>query len=55
MREWQSQAHVKHYCRYHVVFVPTYRKKSIYGTLRKDIGYILRELCRQQGIELVEG
>ena len=42
MREWQSQAHVKHYCKYHVVFVPKYRKKSIYGTLRKDIGRILR-------------
>jgi putative transposase len=55
MREWQSQAHVVHYCRYHVVFVAKYRKKSIYGTLRKDIGGILRELCRQQSIELVKG
>ena len=55
MRERQSQAHVKHYCRYHVVFVPKYRKKSIYGTLRKDIGKIFRELCRQYGVELVEG
>jgi len=55
MREWQSQAHVKHYCRYHVVFVPKYRRKSIYGTLRKDIGGIFKDLCRQYGIELVEG
>ncbi len=55
MRDWQSQAHVKHYCKYHVVFVPKYRKKMIYGTLRRDIGGILRELCRQQGIGLVEG
>jgi putative transposase len=55
MREWQSQAHVKHYCRYHVVFVPKYRKKSLYGTLRKDIGGIIRELCRQQGVDIVEG
>ena len=55
MREWQSQAHVKHYCRYHVVFVSKYRKKSIYGVLRKDIGGIFRDLCRQYGIELVEG
>ena len=55
MREWQSQAHVKHYCKYHVVFVPKYRKKSIYGALRKDIWGILRELCCQQGVELVEG
>ncbi len=55
MREWQRQAHVKHYCRYHVVFVPKYRKKSIYGILRKDIGGIFRDLCRQTGIELLEG
>ncbi|MCP3670797.1 MAG: IS200/IS605 family transposase [Gammaproteobacteria bacterium] len=55
MREWQSQAHVKHYCRYHIVFVPKYRKKSIYGTLKKDVGGILRELCRQYGVELIEG
>jgi len=30
-------------------FVPKYRKKLIFGTLRKDTGGILRELCRQQG------
>ncbi|HDH09131.1 MAG TPA: IS200/IS605 family transposase, partial [Gammaproteobacteria bacterium] len=35
--------------------VPKYRKKSIYGVLRKDIGGIFRDLCRQNGIELVEG
>ena len=55
MRDWQSQAHVKHYCRYHIVFVPKYRKQSIYGTLRKEIGWFFRELCRQGGLELVEG
>jgi putative transposase len=55
MRDWQSQAHVKHYCKYHVVFVQKYRKKAIYGTLRRDIGKILRELCRQYGVEIVEG
>ncbi len=55
MREWQCQAHVKHYCRYHIVFDPKYRKKSIYGVLRKDIGGIFRDLCRQSGVGLVEG
>ena len=55
MREWHSQAHVRHYCKYHVVFVLKYRKKALYGHLRKEIGAILRELCRQQGIEWVEG
>ena len=55
MREWQSQSHVRWYCRYHVVFVPKYRKKVIYGQLRREIGRVLRALCRQHGVELVEG
>ena len=55
MREWQNQSHVRWYCRYHIVIVPKYRQKAIFGTLRKDIGKILRELCDQMGIELVEG
>jgi putative transposase len=55
MREWQSQSHVKWYCRYHIVIVPKYRKKAIYGALRKEIGGILKELCGQFGVEWVEG
>ena len=55
MREWQSQSHVRWYCRYHLVIVPKYRKRRIFGPLRKDIGKILRQLCDQYGIELVEG
>ena len=55
MREWQSQSHVRWYCKYHIVFVPKYRKKVIFGQLRKGIGRIIRELCGHQGIELVEG
>ncbi len=55
MREWQSLSHVRWYCRYHVVFVPKYRKRAIFGSLRKAIGGILRQLCEQEGVELVEG
>lgn len=55
MREWQSQSHVWWYCRYHVVIVPKYRRKAIYGVLRKDIGGILKDLCGQFGMDLVEG
>ena len=55
MRDWQRQSHVKWYCKYHVVFVPKYRQRAIYGTLRKQIGGILRDLCQQQGVEIVEG
>jgi putative transposase len=55
MREWQSRTHVRWYCRYHIVFVPKYRRRSLYGTLRGRVGKILRELCRQHEVELVEG
>src|SRR5437870_12651518 len=55
MREWHNQSHVRWYCRYHIVIVPKYRQKAIFGTLRKDMGKILRELCDQMGIALVEG
>ena len=55
MREWQSQAHVRWYCRYHVVIVPKYRKKVIFGTLRKQIGKMLREICEQGGVAVIEG
>ena len=55
MREWQSLSHVRWYCRYHVVFVPKYRKRAIFGNLRRAIGKLLRELCVQHEIELIEG
>lgn len=55
MQEWQSQSHVRWDCKYHVVIIPKYRKKVIYGKLRRGIGRILRDLCDQRGIELVEG
>ena len=42
-------------CTYHVVIIPKYRSKVLYGKLRRQIGAILRELCRQRGIELLEG
>ncbi len=38
MREWQSQSHVRWYWKCHVVFVPKYGRRAIYGTLRRQIG-----------------
>ena len=55
MHEWQSQSHVRWDCKYHVVIVPKYRKKLLYGKLRNQVGPILRELCRQRGVEVIEG
>ena len=55
MKDWKSQAHVKWECKYHVVILPKYRKKVLYGKVRCRIGEILRDLCRQKGVELEEG
>ena len=55
MKDWQSEAHVKWECKYHVVFVPKYRRKEFFGRFRPQIGRILRELCRQKDVELLEG
>ena len=55
MKDWRSQAHVKWECKYHVVLVPKYRQKKFFGSRRGKIGEILRQLCQQKGIELLEG
>lgn len=55
MHDWESLSHVRWDCKYHVVIVPKYRKRALYGKFRRDVGRILRELCRQRGVEMVEG
>ena len=55
MKDWRSQAHVKWECKYPVVILPKYRKKVLYGKMRRSIGRILRDLCRQKEIVLEEG
>ena len=55
MKDWKSLSHVRWDCKYHVVFVSKYRQRKMYGGLRTKIGAIVRDLCRQKGIELLEG
>ena len=54
MHDWQSLSHVRWDCKYHMIIVPKYRKRVIYGKLRRQIGPGLRSLCRQRGITLLE-
>ena len=49
-----SLAHTKWNCKYHVVFAPKYRRQVIYGELKREIGQMLRKLCEQKGIEIIE-
>ena len=50
-----SLAHTKWLCKYHIIFTPKYRRKIIYNQYRKDLGEILRTLCRYKGVEIIEG
>ena len=55
MRDYKSLAHTKWDCKYHVVFIPKYRKKVIYGTLRAHLRDIFHELAKHRESEIVEG
>ena len=52
--EIKSSAHSRYRCQYHIVFAPKYRRQIIYGQIKKDIGEILRKLCEQKGVEMIE-
>ena len=54
MNDVNSLAHTSWNCKYHVVFAPKYRRKEIYGQLKRDIGEMLRKLCEQKGVEVIE-
>ena len=49
-----SLSHTRWYCKYHIVFIPKYRRKEIYGKIRTDIGQIIRQLCAYKDVEIIE-
>ncbi len=49
-----SLSHTKWNCKYHIVFAPKYRRKIIYGELKRDIANILSMLCRRKEVNIVE-
>ena len=49
-----SLEHTRWRCQYHVVFAPKYRRMAIYGEIKADIGKILRQLCKQKEVEIIE-
>lgn len=49
-----SLSHSKWNCKYHIVFAPKYRRMVIYNQIKIDIGRILRKLCDQKGVEIIE-
>ena len=55
MPNYRSLNHSKWTCQYHVVFIPKYRKKAIYGGLRRELGEVLRRLAEQRESRVEEG
>ena len=55
MTQENSLAHTKWMCKYHIVWIPKYRKKKLFGDLRRELGPVLRELARQRASEIEEG
>ena len=53
-KDINSLDHTTWRCQYHVVFAPKYRRLEIYGANKADIGKILRQLCQQKGVEIIE-
>lgn len=51
----KSLARTKYMCKYHIVFIPKYRRKVIYNKLKKDIQEYIRDLCKWKGVEIIEG
>jgi len=55
MTDYRSLSHTKWECKYHVVFIPKYRKKVIFGQIRRYLGTVLRRLAEQRESRIEEG
>ena len=55
MNTYQSLFHTSWVCKYHIVFIPKYRKKVLYGQLRKNLPQILKDLATRVDSEILEG
>jgi putative transposase len=55
MEDEQSLRHTRWDCKYHVVWIPKYRRKTLYGQLRKYLGEVMRKLAIQRESVVIEG
>lgn len=51
----RSISHTRWKCQYHIVFIPKYRKKVLYGKIREDIREIISTLCKYKNVEIIAG
>lgn len=50
----QSLSHSRYNCTYHIVFIPKYRRKVMFGALRKEVGEILGKVCKMEGVTILK-
>ena len=55
MDEYQSLSHTKWDCKYHVIFIPKYRRRALYGQLRRHVREVFRKLAEQKESRIEEG
>ena len=55
MTEYNHLNHSMRECKYHVVFIPKYRKKALFGTVRRRLGEVFHELARRKECRIEEG
>ena len=55
MEDTKSLCHSSWDCKYHIVWIPKYRRKAMFGNIRKQLGEIFRELAKQKECQIVEG
>ena len=51
----KSLSHTKWKCQYHIVFIPKYRKKQLYGQIKVDVRGIISTLCKYKDVEIIAG
>lgn len=55
MKSHESLKHTKFDCKYHVVFIPKYRRKALYGKLREHLGEVFHDLAKQRESRIEQG
>lgn len=55
MRQVSSLNHTRWECKYHIVFIPKYRRKTLFGQIRRELGEVFHSLARQKESQIEEG
>ena len=55
MRQVNSLSHTRWECKYHIVFIPKYRRKQLFGEVRRELGGVFRQLAQQRESQIEEG